>query len=122
MRPGRSAGEISAVTACDTGGLDRAVGQHLEKAVAELKAARQEWGVWAEGIRRQVEERLGVTGLRDERVMDDPQYAWALDMGTVHIGAVNAAEAALKAVRASGNGVTGPGDLTRCSSPAMGRK
>jgi len=52
----------------------------MERAVAELKAARQAWGVWAEGIGQRAERRLGVTGLGDLRVMDDPEYARALDV------------------------------------------
>jgi len=95
---------------------------HLERAVAELKAARQAWGVWADGIREQAEQRLGVSDLRDARVMDDLEYARALDMGAPYIGAVNAAEAALKAARSGGGDRAGAGEFTGCSCPAMGCK
>jgi len=98
----RRAGMIPAATMCGVGELDRAR-LHAERAVTELKAARQAWGVWADGIRQRAEERLGVTDLQDQRVLGDLEYARALDMGRPYIEAVNAAEAALKAGRSSGD-------------------
>ena len=111
MSPARQAGKVPAATMCGGCELDRAR-LHLEWAVAELKAARQAWGVWAEGIRRRAEKRLGVTDLRDQRVLDDLEYARALDAGTAYIEAVNAAGAALKAGRCGG----GAGDAG-CAVP-----
>jgi hypothetical protein len=101
VSPARQAGKVPAATMCGVCELDRAR-LHAERAAAELKAARQAWGVWAEGIRRRAEKRLGVTDFRDQRVMDDLEYTRALDMGTAYIEAVTAAEAALKAGRCSG--------------------
>ena len=77
---------------------------HVERAVAELRAARQVWGCWADSIRQRAEKRLGVTDLADQRVLGDPEYARALDVGAPYIAAVNAAEAALAAGRSSGGG------------------
>ena len=69
-------GRSSACCGCELG-LARG---HLERAMPELEQARLAWGVWAEGIGQRAERRLGVTGLGDLRVMDDPEYARALDV------------------------------------------
>ena len=90
------AGEVPAAAMCGMGELDR-LRVHAERAVAELRAARQAWGVWAEGIRWGAEERLGVTDRADRRVLDDSEYARALGVGMPYIAAVNAAEAVLGA-------------------------
>ena len=95
MSPAGGAGKVPAATMRGIGELDRAR-LHVERAVAELKAARQAWGVWADGIRQRAEECLGVTDLAGQRVLGDLEYARALDMGRPYIAAVNAAEAALK--------------------------
>jgi len=95
------AGQVPAAAMGGIGELDRAR-LHVERAVAELKAARQAWGCWADGIRQRAEQRLGITDLADQHVMDDPEYAWALDLGGPYIEAVNAVEAALKAGRSRG--------------------
>ena len=77
---------------------------HVGRAVAELRAARQVWGVWADGIRQRAEQPPRVTGLRDQRVLDDLEYARVLDMAPPNVGAVNAAEAALEAGGSGGDG------------------
>jgi len=92
----------------------------MERAVAELKAARQAWGVWAEGIGQRAERRLGVTGLGDLRVMDDPEYARALDVGAPFIEAVSAAEAALKAGRRCGRSLASRQSPQRLAGDAGG--
>ena len=46
--------------ACGACGLGRARG-HLERAVAQLEAARaMAWGLWADDIRQLTEQRLGI--------------------------------------------------------------
>ncbi len=92
MSRARRAGTIRPAAGYGVSELDRACG-HLQRAVTELKAARQAWGCWADGVRQQAEDRLGVTDLRDQRVMDDLEYGRALDLGTPVTGAVDAAEA-----------------------------
>ncbi len=107
MSPARRAGKVPAAAMCGNSELDRAR-LHVERAAAELKAARQAWGSWADGIRRRAEKHLGVTGLQDQRVRDDLEYARALDVGGPYIDAVHRAEAALRAGRSSGgDGDTG---------------
>ena len=56
---------------------------HAERAVAELTAAVQAWGVWADSVRERAEQRLAVTDLDDQRVLGDPEYGQALDGGGV---------------------------------------
>ncbi len=87
-----------AAAACDGCGLGRARG-HLERAVAQLEAARLAWGLWADGIRQLTEQRLGISDLLDERVLDDPGYGQALDIGGPVGKAVTAAVSALRAAR-----------------------
>ena len=82
--------------ACGACGLGRARG-HLERAVAQLDAARLAWGVWADDIRQLTEQRLGISDLLDERVLDDPGYGRALDIGGPVGEAVTAAATALRA-------------------------
>jgi hypothetical protein len=65
--------------------------------LAELGAAGLAWGLWADDIRQLAEQRLGVSGLLDERVLDDPGYGRALDIGGPVGTAVTAAVAALRA-------------------------
>jgi hypothetical protein len=87
-----------AAAACDGCGLGRARG-HLERAVAQLEAARLAWGLWADDIRQLTEQRLGISDLLDERVLDDPGYGQALDIGGPVGKAVTAAVTALRAAR-----------------------
>ena len=70
---------------------------HAERAVAELTAAVQAWGLWADGVRERAEQRLAVTDLDDQRVLADPEYGQALDAGGVFAAALRAAETALRA-------------------------
>jgi len=69
---------------------------HAERAVAELTAALQAWGLWADSVRERAEQRLAVTDLDDRRVLSDPEYGQALDAGGVFAEALRAAEAALR--------------------------
>ena len=70
---------------------------HAQRAVAELTAALQAWGLWADGVRERAEQRLAVTDLDDPRVLRDPEYGRALDAGGVLAEALRAAEAVLRA-------------------------
>ena len=70
---------------------------HAERAVAELTAALQAWGLWADSVRERAERRLAVADLDDPRVLRDPEYGQALDAGGVFAAALRAAEAALRA-------------------------
>jgi len=45
---------------------------HAERAVSELAAAFQAWGLWADSVRERAEQRLAVTDLDDQRVLSDP--------------------------------------------------
>jgi hypothetical protein len=104
----RWAGMVPACGACELGRARR----HLERAVAELEEARLAWGVWADDIRWMTEQRLGVADFVDHRVMDDPGYGRALDMGTPFNEAVSAARTALKA--AGGGEDPGAGGVADC--------
>jgi len=117
VSPAGKAAKVPAAAMCGISELDRAV-VHVERAVAELKAARQVWGCWADGIRQRAERRLGVTDLSDQRVLEDLEYARALDAGGPYINAVNAAEAALAAGRSSG-GDGGTGGAAAAARPAL---
>jgi len=86
--------EAGALPACGGCELGRAR-WHLGRAVAELEEARLAWGVWADGIRQLAEQRLGADVFFDFRVLDDPGYRRALQMGTPFDEAVNSAETAL---------------------------
>ena len=70
---------------------------HAERAVAELTAALQAWGLWADSVRERAEQRLAVADLDDQRVLSDPEYGQALDAGGVFAEALRAAEAVLRA-------------------------
>jgi hypothetical protein len=96
----RRAGAAGCGGAC---GLGRARG-HLEQAVAQLEAARLAWGVWSYDIRQLAEQHLGISDLLDERVLDDPGYGRALDIGGQVGTAVTAAAAALRAAGGEGCG------------------
>lgn len=90
---GRRAGNFRACGHC---GLSRAR-WHLQRAVAELEEADRAWGCWADDMRQLAEQRLGISDLLDERVLDDPGYGRALDMGAGYREAVTVAVAALTA-------------------------
>ena len=77
--------------------LARTARLHAERAVAELTAAVQAWGLWADSVRERAEQRLAVTDLDDQRVLADPEYGQALDAGGVFAAALRAAEAVLRA-------------------------
>jgi hypothetical protein len=68
---------------------------HLGRAVAELGQASLAWGVWADGIRQLTEQRLGAADFLDDRVLDDPGYGRALEMGAPFCEAVKSAGVAL---------------------------
>jgi hypothetical protein len=102
---------MAGAAACGGCGLARTRG-HLERAVAQLEAARLAWGVWADGIRQLTEQHLGITDLLDERVLADPGYGRALDIG----GPVGkAVTAAVTALRAAGGGEDG-GGVCHCTA------
>jgi hypothetical protein len=111
MAPG--AGPVPGCGACELGRAR----SHLERAVAELEEARLAWGVWADGIRQLTEQRLGVTDFLDFRVLDDPGYGRALEMGTPFEEAVKSAGAALAA--AGGGEDPGAGEGGDCPCLAV---
>jgi len=76
--------------------------RHLEHAIAELEQARLSWGVWADGVRKLAEQRTGVSAAEGFAVLDDPEYARALRMGSWFEDAVRATAVTLE--------VTGAGD------------
>jgi hypothetical protein len=49
--------------------------------MAELEEARLSWGVWADGVRKLAERRLGVSAAEGFAILDDPGYARALRVG-----------------------------------------
>lgn len=51
---------------------ERGRARHLERAVSELEAARVAWGVWADGVRKLAELRLGISVTEGFAVLDDP--------------------------------------------------
>jgi hypothetical protein len=104
-----------AVLGCGVCELSRARGS-LERAVAELRDACRAWGVWAGGIRQLAEQRLGVSDFLDERVVDDPGYGRALDLGTPLYQAVTVAEAALRTVRDGADAGAGGSAGCRCAA------
>ena len=87
---------VNVTAARGAGELGRARA-HAERAVAELTAALQAWGLWADSVRERAEQRLEVTDLDDQRVLGDPEYGQALDAGGVFAEALRAAEALLGA-------------------------
>lgn len=95
-----AAGRRLACAGCEMG---RARG-HLERAVAELEEARLAWGVWADGIRKVAERRLGVSCAGGLAVLDHPGYARALRLGAWFDEAAGAAEVALEAAGGAGTG------------------
>jgi hypothetical protein len=70
---------------------------HAERAVAELTAALQAWGLGAGSVRARAEQGLAGQARGDPRVLSDPEYGRALDAGGVLAEALRAAEAVLRA-------------------------
>ena len=59
--------------------------------MAELEQALLAWGVWADSVRKLAEQRTGVSVADGFAVLDDPEYARALRLGTWFDEAVAAA-------------------------------
>jgi hypothetical protein len=89
------------IAACGGCGLGRARG-HLERAVAQLKEACLAWGCWADEIRQLAEEHYRVADFDDRRVLGDPGYGQALDIGGAVGEAVRVAEMAVRAAAGGG--------------------
>jgi hypothetical protein len=87
------AGAATECRGCELGRARR----HLERAVAELEHARLAWGCWADDVRQLAEQHYRVTGFDDHRVLSDPGYGQALDIGGPTGEAVCAAGMALRA-------------------------
>jgi hypothetical protein len=96
---GRLAGTFPACGGC---GLGRAR-RHLERAVAELAEARVAWGCWADDVRQLAEQHFGAADFDDHRVLDDPGYGQALDIGRPVGEAVRVAGMALRAAGGGGD-------------------
>jgi hypothetical protein len=107
------AGEIPACGACELGRAR----WHLGRAVAELEEARLAWGVWADGIRQLAEQRLGTDDFLDFRVLDDPGYGRALELGAPFDAAVKSAGTALAAAGGGEDRVAG--GRADCPCPAV---
>lgn len=75
---------------------------HLERAVAELEEARLSWGVWADGVCKLAERRLGVSAADGFAVLEDPGYARVLRAGAWFDEAVVAGQTALEVAGAGG--------------------
>ena len=86
-------GRRAACGGCELGRARR----HLERAAAELEEARLSWGVWADGVRRLADRRLGAGAAGSFAVLEDPEYAGALRMGAWFDDAAGAARTALEA-------------------------
>jgi hypothetical protein len=74
--------------------------------MAELEEARLSWGVWADGVRKVAERRLGVSAAEGFAVLDDPGYAGALRLGTWFDQAAETAGTALEAAGGAGAGLS----------------
>jgi hypothetical protein len=95
-----------AARAAACGGCElRGARWHLERAVAELEEARLSWGVWADGVRKLAERRLGVSVAEGLAVLDDPGYAQALRMGGWFDDAIVAGLRALEVAGGAGEGL-----------------
>jgi hypothetical protein len=70
--------------------------------MAELEEARLSWGVWADGVCRLAERRLGVSAAEGFAILDDPGYAQALRVGAWFDQAAGTAGAALEAAGGAG--------------------
>jgi hypothetical protein len=69
----------------------------LERAVAELEQACLAWGCWADGVRQLAERHYRAADFEDPRVLGDPGYGMALDIGGPAGEAMRVAGAALRA-------------------------
>ena len=96
---GRLAGKFPACGGCELGRARR----HLERAVAELAEACVAWGCWADDVRQLAEQHFGVADFDDHRVLDDPGYGQALDIGRPAGEAVRVAGMALRAAGGGGD-------------------
>ena len=65
--------------------------------MAELEQARLAWGCWADGVRQLAEQHYRVADFNDLRVLNDPGYGQALDIGGPAGEAVRVAAMALQA-------------------------
>jgi hypothetical protein len=95
-------GRRAACGGCELGRARR----HLERAAAELEEARLSWGVWADGVRRLADRRLGAGAAGSFAVLEDPEYAGALRMGAWFDQAAGAAAEALEAAGGGGPGLS----------------
>jgi hypothetical protein len=101
----RRAGAAAACGGCE---LCRAR-WHLERAAAELEQARLAWGCWADDVRQLAEQHYRVADFDDRRVLSDPGYGQALDVG----GAVG------EAVRVAGLARHAAGGMADCRCAAV---
>ena len=62
-----------------------------------LEQARLAWGCWADGVRQVAERHYRVADFNDHRVLSDPGYGRALDVGGLVGEAVRVAGVALRA-------------------------
>jgi hypothetical protein len=102
--------------ACGGCGLSRARG-HLERAVAYLEETRLAWGCWADEIRQLAEQHYRVADFDDHRVLGDPGYGQALDIGGAVGEAVRVAGMALRAAAGGGADCPCVAVKTRIGSP-----
>ena len=98
-----TAGPGGRLVACGGCELGRAC-RHLERAAAELEEARLSWGVWADGVRRLAERRLGVSAADGFAALEDAEYAGALRLGAWFDDAIQAAGTAVEAAGAAARG------------------
>jgi hypothetical protein len=72
--------------------------------MAELEQACLAWGVWADSVRELAEQRTGISVADGLALLDDPEYARALRLGTWFDGAVAAVRSAREAAGAGDAG------------------
>ena len=72
--------------------------------MAELEQACLAWGVRADSVRELAERRTGISVADGLALLDDPDYARALRLGTWFDGAVAAARSAREAADAGDAG------------------
>jgi hypothetical protein len=72
--------------------------------MAELEQACLAWGVWADSVRELAGQRTGISVADGLALLDDPEYARALRLGTWFDGAVAAARSAREAADAGDAG------------------
>jgi hypothetical protein len=103
----------AAACRCELGRARR----HLERAVAHLEEARLAWGCWADEIRQLAEQHYRVADFNDRRVLGDPGYGQALDIGGPVGEAVRVARMALRTAAAGGADCPCAAVKTRIGSP-----